>query len=302
MKVNRNKIIIASGILILLVSILFPPRFIRHANGSMLPDKKIAFFQSVIDTLIRRGIDSAFIYKLIKTQETEFNEKYLKVNITGYLKKPDYSSHYNYESISECREFLRDNRQILMRAQVQFGVPAKVITSILWIESKFGSYTGKNHIPSVLLSTAVSNREEYIKLNLDEVEKNDDLDRVAKDSIKRKLSLRAKTKSEWALTELLYLDSIQTRMPESVFSLYGSWAGAFGLSQFLPSSYYRWAVDGNGDGKIDLFVIEDAAFSVGNYLKTNGWGDADSQRRAAVHHYNNSDDYVNAVLLLASRL
>jgi membrane-bound lytic murein transglycosylase B len=46
----------------------------------------------------------------------------------------------------------------------------------------------------------------------------------------------------------------------------GSWAGAFGIPQFLPSSFLKFAVDGNGDGVIDLFDMEDAIYSVGNYL------------------------------------
>jgi membrane-bound lytic murein transglycosylase B len=301
MKVKRNILIITAGLTVLVIGFFFPPRFVRHANGSMLPDKKIAFFKPIIDTLIARGIDSAFIYKLVKSPDTEFNEKYVKVNITGYLKKPDYRSHYNYESVSECRNFYRKNREILAGAQARYGVPAKVITSILWIESKFGSYTGRNHIPSVLLSTALSNRDEYVRINISEVESNIELDAIAKDTIKRKLNNRAKTKTEWAMKELMYLDSIRKMLPVSVYNLYGSWAGAFGMSQFLPSSYYKWAVDGNGDGKIDLFAIEDASYSIGNYLKSNGWGDAHEQRRAAVFHYNNSDDYVDAVLLLASR-
>jgi membrane-bound lytic murein transglycosylase B len=88
----------------------------------------------------------------------------------------------------------------------------------------------------------------------------------------------------------------------NVVDLRGSWAGAFGYPQFLPSSYLKWAVDGDNDGDIDLYTIADAAFSIGNYLKSNGWSVKPSARKNAIHHYNNSDAYVKAVYTLANKL
>ena len=302
MKINKHIIVITAGLLFLFIGVFFPPKYIMTEDAGMKPDKKYEFFRDAVDTLIARGIDTSFIRKLVMSEETQFNEKYVKINITGYLKQPDYSEHYNSESVDECRKFQRENKKVLYRVQEKFNVPAKYIIAILWIESKLGSYTGRHHVPSVLLSTAVSNRKEYIKLNYDEVDKLKELTPLGVDTIKRKINIRVKTKSEWALNELMYLDSIRRKLPTSVFSLYGSWAGAFGIAQFLPSSYYKWAVDGNGDKKVDLFNIDDAVFSIGNYLKSNGWSDAEADRRAAVFHYNNSNDYVDAVLLLASRL
>ena len=73
------------------------------------------------------------------------------------------------------------------------------------------------------------------------------------------------------------------------------------MSQFLPSSYLSWAVDGDSNGAIDLNDIDDAMYSVANYLKCNGWGKTTSQQRAAVYHYNNSNAYVDAVLTLAQK-
>jgi membrane-bound lytic murein transglycosylase B len=61
-------------------------------------------------------------------------------------------------------------------------------------------------------------------------------------------------------------------------------------------------VDGNGDGKIDLFNLDDAVFSIANYLKSNGWTKNYNDKRVALHHYNNSEQYVNAILILATRV
>jgi membrane-bound lytic murein transglycosylase B len=63
----------------------------------------------------------------------------------------------------------------------------------------------------------------------------------------------------------------------------------------------RCGVDGNGDNKVNLFNVDDAIFSVGNYLKTYGWGPSLEEQRKAVFGYNNSDDYVNAILSLMNK-
>lgn len=288
---------------VLLLSFLFLPNKIQRANDKSLPtSEKIKFFKSVIDTLIIRGVDSSFIYSIVNNKSTQFNERYVKINVTGYLKKTDYSHNYNSVSVRKSREFLKENMKLLKRAEDRFSVPSEVITAILWVETKFGSYLGNHHLVSVFLSTALSSKYEFVRLNMNEINNNNTLDSIAKDTLKQKLLLRSKRKSDWALEQLIYLDSARKKLPVNVTTLKGSWAGAFGLSQFLPSSYVRWAVDGDNDGIIDLFKLEDAVFSVANYLKSNGWSDATKDKHAAVFHYNNSDDYVKAVLTLAGRL
>jgi membrane-bound lytic murein transglycosylase B len=85
----------------------------------------------------------------------------------------------------------------------------------------------------------------------------------------------------------------------------GSFYGAIGIAQFMPSQVLRHGVDGNGDGVVDLFVLEDALFSMGNYLMANGWrGSMRSQRkrRRAIYNYNHSRIYVNTVLAVADHL
>ena len=67
----------------------------------------------------------------------------------------------------------------------------------------------------------------------------------------------------------------------------------------------KLAADGNGDGAVDLFVMEDALFSMGNYLRSNGWrGSMRSRRkqRRAIYNYNHSRIYVNTVLAVADYL
>jgi membrane-bound lytic murein transglycosylase B len=93
-----------------------------------------------------------------------------------------------------------------------------------------------------------------------------------------------------------------------LFQIPGSSTGAIGLVQFEPSSF-RFAVDGDGDGKIDLFDPEDAILSVAHFLVTRGWDDqAEHQQRAIYSYYGGHYDadrnkyYMKAVLKYADEI
>ena len=267
-------------------------------------EDKIKFFKPVIDTLLNRGVDSAFIMNLLNDDNVAFNEKFVMLNVSSALKKtkPDYTKHYNKRSINKTKIFITENIKTLERAEAMYQVPREVIASILWIETRLGGYTGKNNIVSVFLSTAMANQTEFVNLNLDVIHSEYKGETAKIKKLNNKIKARAKKKSQWAFKELEALEKVSMVSPIPIAEIKGSWAGAFGLSQFLPSSYMAWAVDGNYDGKINLFEKSDAIFSIGNYLKTNGWGDKIKEKRAAVFHYNRSQDYVDAVLKLANFL
>lgn len=263
---------------------------------------KLKFFSSIIDSLIQRGVDTNFIKNIILDKRTKFDEKFVKINITGYLKKSDYSHNYTRKSVQKAKSFYFNNISLLKKAEKEFEVPAEVITSILWVETRCGDYLGSSHIVSVFLSTAMANHLEFIQLNKQNLINSYEGDDEDLADLLLKLEQRAEKKSDWAINELLALSKLSDISPIPILDLYGSWAGAFGISQFLPSSYLSWAADGNGDNVINLFHTEDAIFSVANYLKSNGWCPSKECQRNAIFHYNNSTDYVDAVLLLARKI
>ena len=264
-------------------------------------ETKIKFFKPVIDRLIKKGADSEFVYSMIADNNTKFDEKFVKINVSGYLTKPDYSNFYNSQSVQETRSFINANLVDLKAAESKYSVDKEVIASILWIETRHGKYLGKNSLISVFFSTAMVDRDDFIEMNKEAVRENSNITEEQYPDFYKKIEEKAKKKSNWAINEILALEKMNKQRGIRINQLYGSWAGAFGVSQFLPSSYMSWAVDGNSDGVIDLYNVQDAIFSVANYLKTNGWGPNDSNKRQAVFHYNNSNDYVDAVLKLAQK-
>jgi len=258
-------------------------------------------FRSAALGLLTRNADTAYITKILHSPTTVFLDNMVKINVTGFLKKADYSHNYNAASLRSTREFYKENADLLRRVQDSTGVPAQVMTAILWVETKFGKVMGTYNVVSVYASLAAAAEPQNIEMNKQGYRTTV----VSQDSLNRLDSMveaRARRKAAWAIDQLMALQSMQDRLPFPITELRGSWAGAFGWPQFIPSSFMSWAVDGNGDGKVSLFDKEDAIASVGNYLKVNGWGEKPSQQEAAVYHYNNSKDYVNCVLTLAEKI
>ncbi|HNS14974.1 MAG TPA: lytic murein transglycosylase [Syntrophorhabdaceae bacterium] len=169
-------------------------------------------------------------------------------------------------SIERGQRILDENREVLEDVERSFGVEKEVVVAILRIETDFGRKTGRYPVLNSLLTMVlVENR-----------------------------------RSAWAEKELIEFLRICREQNRDPFSVKGSWAGAFGICQFIPSSYVRFAVDGSGDGVVDLFDFKDAVASIANYLKAHGWESGDLQaKRRAIYAYNHCDSYVEAVLAYA---
>ncbi|MFN7779180.1 MAG: lytic murein transglycosylase B [Betaproteobacteria bacterium] len=140
--------------------------------------------------------------------------------------------------IEEGIAFARAHRRWLAQAEQRFGVPPAVIVAIIGIESFYGRNTGNFRTLDVLLTLAF----DYPR--------------------------RAPLYRE-QLAEFLLLVREQQLDP---LALRGSFAGAIGLPQFLPASIRRYALDFDGDGRVDLATSQaDAIGSVANYLAAQGW-------------------------------
>jgi membrane-bound lytic murein transglycosylase B len=135
------------------------------------------------------------------------------------------------------------HEEYLRRAEAEFGVPAEVILGILGVETAFGQNTGSFRVV-------------------------DSLATIAFDGPRRQDFFRDELKELLLLARDLNIDPL---------SIKGSYAGAMGLPQFMPSSYRRYAVDFDGDQSIDLVGSPaDAIGSVASYLKAFGWKEGEA--------------------------
>jgi len=148
------------------------------------------------------------------------------------------SGFFNEGLLDDGVRFWRQHRDALDRAQARYGVPPEVIVAILGIESHYGRRTGHYRVADVLAT-------------------------IGFDYPRRAAYFRGE------LTEMLLLAHEEHVDP---LSLKGSYAGAMGWPQFMPSSYRKWAVDFDASGHRDIWSnADDAIGSVGNYFQQQGW-------------------------------
>ena len=192
------------------------------------------------------------------------------------------------ESLERCRSFIAAHALAFDAAQRLYGVPREVICGHLRIETDFGIVTPLTPYP---LGTFPA------------------IDRLLSLYVRRPATLRSSARfiqrQHFAETQLVDLLTAAKENSWDLFEIPGSSTGAIGLVQFEPS-VFDIAVDGNGDGKIDLFEPEDAILSVAHYLVLHGWdNNVDHQKRAVYAyyggHYETDRDkfYMKAVLAYA---
>jgi len=156
--------------------------------------------------------------------------------------------------ISAGRAFLAQHHEALSRVEAKYGVPAEVIVAIIGVETSYGGNTGKYPVIDALYTLAFA----YPRTG---------------DPSK---ALREHTREQFFRDELAQLFALGKQENLDVASLQGSYAGAMGWGQFMPSSYRGYAVDGDGDGDRDLFArggdLDDVFASVANYfVGKGGW-------------------------------
>lgn len=202
------------------------------------------------------------------------------------------------ERISEAKAFLREHHTLFDEAEHRFGVRRSIIAALLLIETRLGSNTGNHLIFYRLARVSAVQTPGNISWNTTR------LQQLGETVTEEMVALRGRFLEERFLPQLAALFTVAARDGRSVLDYRGSFAGAFGLPQFLPRSALLYGVDGDSDGTINLFTVPDAIFSTANYLKGHGWNnDLPRDELARVlHAYNPSDAYVEAALRIDETL
>ncbi len=222
------------------------------------------------------------------------------VNNVKYVEiKANYDRFLSPEMVNLAKKCYKKNLKWLKKAEKRFSVNPKVIIAILTVESLCGSYHERYNIVGVyktLIELGKNNKFQssiYRKVRLKYPETS-----------KKWFYKRVRKKSKWAKKQLLALKKIYRIYNIDVFKIKGSWAGAFGYPQFIPTTFLNYAVDGNKDGKINIDSFPDAIFSIANYLKKNGWNEKFSNKKKykVILRYNYSKLYAETILKLAGKI
>lgn len=256
----------------------------------------------LIDKLSGDGVDRARVVAI-------FHDPRL-----GEFEGLDFSLGRRGEPHAMYRGFLRPNSIAdaqrcrarydteLRDAEDRFGVPASVVSALLHVETHCGRNTGGSPVFARLARLAMANDPYNVRRNV--ARHTIGVAGSRAEDVERLVRLRARELEGVFYPEVLAMFTLEDRTGIDPLTLRGSGSGAFGLPQFLPSSYLRFAVDGDGDGRVSLYDPADAIASAANYLARHGWrpGISYAQQRQVIWAYNHSDPYIDTVLILAGEI
>ena len=148
------------------------------------------------------------------------------------------SKRTSKKKVSKGIDFYKDNLKLINTIETKYKIEKELLLALMGIETNFGTYVGKMDILSSLATLSFDKR-----------------------------------RSDFFSNELLILLSLIEKDQIDYKTLYGSWAGAFGFFQFMPSTMKNYAIDYDNDNYIDLKKNNDAYASAANYLSKIGWKD-----------------------------
>lgn len=254
------------------------------------------------ELLVAEGLEPARVSSILQDSRISICPDIVLKNLfystpRGSVQKPDVMQ-IDPRQIERGRDFMTENEAVLSAVEQRFGVSPRIITAILIVESRLGAYPMPYNVVNAYANLAFVLDQAYWK----EIQNRyaDAYPQIRDDAT----AARAKRKAKWAVRELYHLAQIADHLEIDPLSISGSFAGAMGPAQFIPSSFWIFGMDGDGDGMADPSNMTDAKFSMGRYLKEFGWAEDASveQKRRAVWHYNRSRVYVNTVMMLYEEL
>ena len=256
----------------------------------------------VATRLVAEGIDPEQAQTLLRDPRVTVRPEIVLKNLFYSKPRPSRQRPEVMEvdprQIARGRSFIATHAMMLDAARKRFGVSPRIITAILIVESWLGDYPMPYGVFNAYANLAFLLDPDYLK-NLQE--------RYAAQypQLKDEATLaRAKTKAVWAAGEMVFLLHLANHLDADPLTFKGSFAGAMGPGQFIPSSFWIFGIDGDEDGLASPFNMGDATLSMANYLYRYGWReDAPlEQKRKALWYYNRSAVYVNTVLMVYEEL
>ncbi|MBS0506620.1 MAG: lytic murein transglycosylase B [Proteobacteria bacterium] len=200
------------------------------------------------DVAERRGLDRAWVRRTIG--QARLLSEVPRLVLPPPKGQPKNWAAYRARFVEPVRiraglRFWQDNAEALARAEKEYGVPAEIIVGIIGVETIYGQHMGGLRVIDALATLSFDFPDAHPR------------------AAERRAFFQGELEQFLSLMERTGTDPQEPR---------GSYAGAMGLGQFMPSSWARWAVDFDGDGRIDLWRSPtDAIGSVANYFVAHGW-------------------------------
>lgn len=223
----------------------------KPVNTSQSAETRPAYEQNPLAIELAKTLQAEKNIPMARTLSILADAKYIPsvVNAVRPPKTPTVKNWDSYRArfvepirIRKGLKFWAENQSTLEDAERKFGVPQEVVVAIIGVETIYGEHTGNYRVLDALATLGF----DYPQGQRDRSE-----------------FFRKELAAFIDLCENTHLDALEVK---------GSYAGAIGLGQFMPSSWQNFAVDGDENGMVDLFHSRrDAIFSVANFLKVHGW-------------------------------
>ncbi|MBW1698037.1 MAG: lytic murein transglycosylase [Deltaproteobacteria bacterium] len=261
------------------------------------PVEKINYFSSLQKQLVDDGFHQERIGKIYEDSRVYFDIKGVSRFLRHREARLNYDQFTSSKSIRKARKYMKQYKAELSRAERIYGVDREVVTAIILVETQLGTGVGNNSVLSTLSTIAALSdptvRESFWK-------RIEDISDVSRERYDKWVA----RKSKWAYNELKAFLKYTDREKINPLKVKGSYAGALGISQFMPSNILIFARDGDNDGRIDLFCHADAIASVANYLKRHGWQPQIDRKKAkkVIWYYNRSKYYVDIIFKISDIL
>jgi membrane-bound lytic murein transglycosylase B len=265
-------------------------------------------YQRMIDAGISKSFASQARTQFLKQELTRpEREKIISLNIFGFLARGDYSLHYSKTAVKKTRAFVQHYYKTLSLAEKRYHVSKETIASLIWVETKYGKYTGTYPLPYVYFSLLQADHPTVTQLILQELNSRKPAALQANptytdSSLDQKVIDRSIKKSAWALEQLKAIDGLLLKDQKHLLTTKGSFAGAFGFPQFIPTTYADYAVS-YSQHEPNLFSMRDTILSVAHYLNAKGWDESKPQAMSdALFEYNRIRDYGDVVMKIATEV
>ena len=193
--------------------------------------------QTFANQAIQEGVNEAFLMEVLPhmqllSQVVQSDRKQPEFHLTFW----DYTDKvFSKKRLKDGQKMMKQYADLLDKAEQKYGVPAKYITAFWGLETAYGAYKGNVDTLNALTTLAYDKRRRTFF-----------------------------TKELIAFLKIMH--------QEKLTDVKGSWAGAFGHFQFMPTTFMAYAVDADGDGRKDIInSLPDAIESAANYLSHAGW-------------------------------
>ena len=222
-----------------MLAVFMIPNCLRADQGVFDIDRWYGLIDSVKQTATQQGVSDDVINQTVRSVafipsivKSDKNQSEFKLTMQKYLDRT-----VSEKRISEGLQMRKKYPTLLSRVEAKYGVPPHVILAFWGLESNYGAVKARHKLTDAFFTLMYDGRRETFFTN-----------------------------------QLLALMKIADKNKLDINDIHGSWAGAMGHFQFIPTTLSQYGVDGNGDGRVDIInSVGDAMFSAGNYLNKLGW-------------------------------